>query len=239
MNLTSWATGLKKIVDDLFNGESIRQLRFHAFMVPFAYIIFTIGCFIIFMALNFFGHRVYFPLTMLVFLSGALGGVINNYRRLSEIPPDVDQLETNQQGVDTDQSESSPSTDQQAEFADVETHRLSDQLRLIAIFQVYVTPLIGGIFGILLYAIFLTGIIQSIFTVPFLPEVGPAVDSKFDGVIELFKDLGPKTNKDALLVVLWAFVAGFSEKMVPNVLDKLAEQFKAQAKNIGDQGSDE
>lgn len=200
MTKQTWSEGLNQLRIDIFNGESIRELRFHSLLVPFVYIIFTVILFFIFIVITFlFADDVSFPLPLLVFLSGALGGVINNYRRLSHIP----------QG---EAQKNSTLTEQQA---------------LIAIFQIYVTPLIGGLFGVLLYTAFMTGIIQSILHVPFLPEI--TAKDQFTGVINLFKQTGPSTNKDAILIILWAFVAGFSEKMVPNFLDKLAEQFKDKA----------
>lgn len=37
----------------------------------------------------------------------------------------------------------------------------------------------------------------------------------------------PATNLDIGKMLIWAFVAGFSERLIPNVLDRLARQAEA------------
>jgi hypothetical protein len=39
-------------------------------------------------------------------------------------------------------------------------------------------------------------------------------------------DIGPRTGIDYAKVLVWSFLAGFSEKLVPDVLDRLASREK-------------
>jgi hypothetical protein len=89
-----------------------------------------------------------------------------------------------------------------------------------AIIQIYITPIVAGLLGWICYAFFLTGMLQgSLFPV-------------FTGADEHYANFGsifsitPKTAIDAAKALLWAFVAGFSEKLIPNILDKLADQIE-------------
>ena len=100
---------------------------------------------------------------------------------------------------------------------------LSSQL-VRAIVQVYVSPVVAGIFAWVLYGLFVTEIIKG----PLFPEFRGTA-SEYDSVKQVFTEVMPVRTLDAAKALLWAFVAGFSEKMVPNILDKLAkEDSKAQ-----------
>lgn len=87
-----------------------------------------------------------------------------------------------------------------------------------AILQVYITPIIAGLLGWICYAFFLTEMLKG----PLFPD--------FTGKNLPYTDLSsvftivPLTTLDAAKALLWSFVAGFSEKMIPNILDKLAAQ---------------
>ncbi len=96
--------------------------------------------------------------------------------------------------------------------------KLSGQV-VRAIVQVYVSPIVAGIFAWVLYGLFVTEIIKG----PLFPEFrGTAAE--YDSVRQVFTEVGPIRTLDAAKALLWAFVAGFSEKMVPNILDKLAKK---------------
>jgi len=89
----------------------------------------------------------------------------------------------------------------------------------LAIIQVYVSPVIAGVFGFILYSLFLSGIVQG----SLFPDFS-GIDLKFNSVVGLFTDVAPANNLDAARALIWAFVAGFSERMVPNILDKVASE---------------
>jgi hypothetical protein len=92
------------------------------------------------------------------------------------------------------------------------------EIEVNAILQVYITPIIAGLLGWICYAFFLTEMLKG----PLFPD--------FTGKSIPYTDLGsvfaikPLTSLDAAKALLWAFIAGFSEKMIPNILDKLAAQ---------------
>jgi len=87
--------------------------------------------------------------------------------------------------------------------------------RLI-ITQIYVSPFVGGIFAFVLYIIFMADFVQG----PFFPafESGEQPYTSFSDFALLFV---PKTNGDVAKAIIWAFIAGFSEGLVPNFISKI------------------
>ena len=90
-----------------------------------------------------------------------------------------------------------------------------------AILQVYITPIMAGLLGWICYAFFLTGMLKG----PLFPEFKGQTEV-YTNIISVFSII-PATSLDAAKALLWAFVAGFSEKLIPNILDKLAAQAEA------------
>ena len=90
--------------------------------------------------------------------------------------------------------------------------------------QVYLSPIIAGVFGVILYLTFLTGIIQG----DFFPSFSN-LEEGYQSVFEMFNNTAPTQNKDAAKAVFWAFLAGFSEGLVPNMLDKVSRAKKDEA----------
>lgn len=86
--------------------------------------------------------------------------------------------------------------------------------RSLAVAQTYLSPIIGGTFAVLLYLVFLGGMLQG--------EFFPAFACGEDGFTSYssFATCNPSTNGDAALALVWGFVAGFAERYVPNVLDR-------------------
>jgi hypothetical protein len=87
------------------------------------------------------------------------------------------------------------------------------------IIQSIASPCLGGVFAVTLYLAFGSSLIKG----PLFPEFTGAGEpyNSDEGLKGLF-DLIPCTNKDVAMMFIWAFVAGFSERFVPNWLDKLA-----------------
>lgn len=101
---------------------------------------------------------------------------------------------------------------------------------VLAILQVYVTPVIAGIFGMVAYLLFAAGILQG--------KLFPAFEGmtkEYESVIGLFTGGHPKTLEDASKALFWAFLAGFSERMIPNILDRLATESKDGARDVNNQ----
>ena len=95
-------------------------------------------------------------------------------------------------------------------------------------FQILLVPIFGGVFALILYCLFLSEIITSnLFPKFYLPKpVNDVPNTEF--MIDLFTKTYPLTGQDFAKFLFWSFVAGFSERFVPqiinNVVDKAAEQ---------------
>lgn len=87
------------------------------------------------------------------------------------------------------------------------------------ILQIYVTPVIAGLLGWICYAFFLTQMLQG----PLFPKFVNLDTIRYENLTSVFL-IVPATPLDAAKALLWAFVAGFSEKLIPNILDQLAKR---------------
>lgn len=90
-----------------------------------------------------------------------------------------------------------------------------------AIVQVYAGPLVAGVFGVLTYCLFMSGLLQGALFPKF---VGTEAEFNRHDILSFFVSMYPELNRDGILALVWAFVAGFSEKMIPNILDRLADR---------------
>ena len=91
-------------------------------------------------------------------------------------------------------------------------------VRKLAVLQVYITPLISAIFGFLLYLLFASGILSG----GLFPKFS-GLDMTFESANLMTKNVKISTNLDAVKALIWAFIAGFSERMVPNILDTMTQ----------------
>ena len=86
-------------------------------------------------------------------------------------------------------------------------------------FQIYVSPIVGGVFAIVLYLLFMSNILQG--------NLFPAFNN-MENVYDTFQNFAhganPATNQDAAKAIVWAFIAGFSEGLVPNFIDKIVKE---------------
>jgi hypothetical protein len=90
--------------------------------------------------------------------------------------------------------------------------------RLITI-QIYTSPILGGVFAFALYLIFMAGFLQGTFFPQFKSGSDPyETFATFAALTE------PATHADVAKAVIWAFIAGFSERLVPNFIDKIAKE---------------
>jgi hypothetical protein len=105
---------------------------------------------------------------------------------------------------------------------------LSDLVELSGRMTVRFTPIIGGVFAIVLFLIFASGLAGggSLF-----PTLQPKTDvSDFQTFIE---HLQPGNTFDWGKLLVWSFIAGFGERFVPDTLDRLiarSEQSKNKVK---------
>ncbi len=92
-------------------------------------------------------------------------------------------------------------------------------------FQIYMSPLIGGALAIILNLVFVAHLISG--------EIFPAFkDNTYTSLSNFILGATPVNYKDAGKLLFWAFVAGFSEKFVPNYIDKLSSDTSIQ--NVDD-----
>ncbi|WP_333347215.1 hypothetical protein [Microcoleus sp. w1-18aA5] len=184
------------------------------------------------MAFIAFSVTTFESLSLMIFLSGTVGGAASNYRRLQEAyvqqlrkptpefePPITYIIEKNK--FDEFSVVEKDVTKSQINLSELGTNTpiIEQKSTLIVLkLQIFLSPLFGGLFAFVLYGIFASGIIQG--------ELFP----KFKGSGEEYStpykfadNTLPATNADTAKAILWAFVARFAEGFVPNFIDKLVK----------------
>jgi len=87
--------------------------------------------------------------------------------------------------------------------------------------QMWVSPLLSGILGFVVFGLFLSGIIQG----PLFPKFS-ALDGGYANLSNFLGSVAPEKNLDVAKALVWAFIAGFSERFIPGVLDAIVEKVK-------------
>jgi hypothetical protein len=127
----------------------------------------------------------YSDLMIVIFFSGSIGSVVNNYYRLSKISRITQNLP---------EELSNPSV----------------------IIQMWISLFLGGILAFVIYGLFLSGLLQG----TLFPRFN-SIDLGYGGVGNMLMSVAPDTNMDAAKAIIWAFIAGFSEKYIPNIIDTI------------------
>jgi hypothetical protein len=87
-------------------------------------------------------------------------------------------------------------------------------------FQILLIPVYGGVFALVLYVGFLSHIVEG----PLVPKFAIQPFSKpiptTEDIKNFFSTTYPATGPDLAKLLFWAFVAGFSERFVPQIIDK-------------------
>jgi len=123
----------------------------------------------------------------LVFLFGTVGGIANNHSRLEKL-------------VETESA----------------ANIGADKNKLVT-FQIYLSPVIGGVFAVVLYGIFFS---ESLITGDLFPAFGDCAAEAYGGIAGL-ADCNPESNSEVAKAFVWAFAAGFMERLVPNLINGL------------------
>ncbi len=93
-------------------------------------------------------------------------------------------------------------------------------------YSILLVPIYGGIFALVLYLIFLSGLIQGqlfpLFDMPVFHS--PATDADIQA---LLNDTVPKSGGDFAKLLFWCFVAGFSERFVPQIIQRVSKSVTA------------
>lgn len=100
-------------------------------------------------------------------------------------------------------------------------------------FQILLVPVFGGIFSLVLYCLFLSEIISgSLFPNFYIP---PPLNTNPDTLfmIDVFTKTYPATGEDLAKFLFWSFVAGFSERFVPQIISNVSDKAVDQAGRDG------
>ena len=91
-------------------------------------------------------------------------------------------------------------------------------LELLANSKVYLmlAPMVGGVLAMVLYLIFLSGLLRG----DMFPEFVSLSSDKTTGFPTIFEQYAKHGFSDYAKLLVWAFIAGFSEKFVTNVLGR-------------------
>lgn len=85
---------------------------------------------------------------------------------------------------------------------------------------IMVIPIFGGIFALVLYMSFLSGILKGdLFPEFSMPTFGKPTTS--ENLIDFFLKTYPEEAVDFAKLAFWSFVAGFSERFVPQIIGKV------------------
>ncbi|MCB9666188.1 MAG: hypothetical protein H6732_18915 [Alphaproteobacteria bacterium] len=99
-----------------------------------------------------------------------------------------------------------------------------DELFLISEswFSILLIPIYGGIFALVLYVVFLSGMVTGeLFPRFYVPPFGdPPTSDDVAGLILGTVPLGPA---DLPKLMFWSFAAGFSERLVPQIIQRLSD----------------
>ncbi len=98
-----------------------------------------------------------------------------------------------------------------------------DDLLLLARSWVYVvlSPLVGGILALLLYILFISGLVEGDLFPTFVPDVvDPTADAASAGsLMDLFA-IHAQGHQDYAKLLFWCFLAGYSEEFVTNIISR-------------------
>ncbi|MEQ6917086.1 hypothetical protein [Halomonas aquatica] len=88
-------------------------------------------------------------------------------------------------------------------------------------FQILLVPIFGGVFALVLYLVFLSGIVSGdlfpAFSFPSQEDIGEGEDY----MLHIFRDTYPSSGPDLAKLLFWSFVAGFTERFVPQLISKV------------------
>ena len=93
---------------------------------------------------------------------------------------------------------------------------LGDLVELSSGSGLYLSPFTGGVFAIVLYVLFSTGLAEGIIF-PKFNELATAAGT----LSEFASRIHPGTTQDWAKLLIWSFIAGFAERFVPDTLDRL------------------
>lgn len=89
-------------------------------------------------------------------------------------------------------------------------------------FQILLIPIYGGVFALVLYIAFLGDIIDgSLFPEFQFPELGENKKVSAEYLKLFLSDTYPANGQNFAKLIFWSFVAGFSERFVPQIINDI------------------
>ena len=92
------------------------------------------------------------------------------------------------------------------------------------VFGIFLSPITGAIFAVVLYLMFTAGILQG----SAFPTINTTPASAITVLGTFSKETGPAGGGDYALLLIWAFIAGFAERFVPDALNRMVAKSEAE-----------
>jgi hypothetical protein len=80
--------------------------------------------------------------------------------------------------------------------------------------------LVSTVFALFLYVAFMSEIVSG----PIFPHFQNVKDIPYENLIDFMKHCIPATNADTARMLVWAFIAGYIEKFVPNLIQDIQKE---------------
>jgi hypothetical protein len=93
---------------------------------------------------------------------------------------------------------------------------LTDLVELDSGSGMYFSPIAGGLFAIVLFGLFASGLAKG----AVFPDFGDAAGA-IKGLLEFSSKLSSVSAENWGKLLIWSFIAGFAERFVPDTLDRL------------------
>ncbi len=90
-------------------------------------------------------------------------------------------------------------------------------------FQILLIPIYGGIFSLVLYVGFLSEIVTGTLFPHFSIAAFTSPTPTQDDMVNFLNSTYPASGQDLAKLLFWSFVAGFSERFVPQILQKTSD----------------
>lgn len=88
-------------------------------------------------------------------------------------------------------------------------------------FQILLVPIFGGVFALVLYLVFLSGIVSGDLFPVFSFPAQDVASAEGDYMLRIFRETYPSSGPDLAKLLFWSFIAGFSERFVPQLISKV------------------
>ena len=88
---------------------------------------------------------------------------------------------------------------------------------------ILVIPIYGAIFAEVLYVLFLSGLLKGdLFPAFYIPKFGDVPTAEM--VVSFLTKTYPSTGPDLAKLMFWTFAAGFSERLVPQIVSRISSK---------------